>query len=60
VVSMQPDSISAAARIPNFAWSDDIALFQLISGARNALTLARKAHDSAKPIIAKICRRSSA
>jgi hypothetical protein len=29
VVSMQPDSISAAARIPSFAWSDDIDLFQL-------------------------------
>jgi hypothetical protein len=46
VVSMQPESISAAARIPNFAWSDDIILFQLIYDAQNALTLARKAHDS--------------
>jgi hypothetical protein len=51
---MQPDSISPAARIANFTFSDDIVHFQSKAVRSRRKYCAPKRHDSIKRIIVEI------
>jgi len=58
VACMQPDSIKPAARIPNFAFSDDIVYFSNRKPCARGASIGPKRDDSVKPIIVKTSQHS--